>query len=731
MSNLVCNHYDSLELEDCFPYRKVKLDIHPGITAVYGLNKVNPKSKNSNGAGKSYLFGQIFETQFHESLGGKNEDRIKRGQRTLHMTNYRGQKIKIAKGGSKIDVTADGVSQARTAPLAKKAIANLIPITAEDYEAYVFINCRLGHPLVSSGDSERKKFFTKFFQIDRIDEEKKRIGKLLRDLKSVRAAYKEAQRSYDELKSSLAEKKSKDELQEEYDELEQKLERLQRKQEARQDYERYTLFLESAQSHIKRLKKKCELTEEGLEQYQEFMRNQARDLKRDLEQAHEYQDYLRAAKKYKEAVSKIPADVYEAFKDAKLEKLERQHSKATELSDEIESKARKLERLDLEEPERVKNPKVDLGALHTEISKIEHQLKHAMKFGSGVCETCGQDVKTADPKKLKAKLLDYTEQVKKAKRYKQYVEDLQQYAEQQKSAIKLKSELKTLRLELKDVIKAANAYTHFRKLPEKPAKFNGEAVDAKDVQDKLDRVQDVLESIRFLQPSIDLLAKAPKEAPDYSKEIRKLTDRLSTLRADLEVVKTYRKKLKPLKERLAEYKEKLEAEADLKIIYEGYGDKAMKKMVVEQISALLIAQINKYAYVFPEKYTFEIVWDTKLRFLCHRKYGKRVETSDVRKLSGAESTLFSLILVKALLTFVPPQKRANVLILDEPSGSMHEETRQSTIDFLKILNAVIPSIVLITPKTEELYPNARAYTVIKESGRSRLVEGHPSTVSAA
>lgn len=82
----------------------------------------------------------------------------------------------------------------------------------------------------------------------------------------------------------------------------------------------------------------------------------------------------------------------------------------------------------------------------------------------------------------------------------------------------------------------------------------------------------------------------------------------------------------------------------------------------------------------------------------------------------------------ATLTFVPPRKRINLLVFDEPSSNMHEETREAFYQFLQSMLTVIPSIIVVTPHSQEIYPDARAYTVVKEKGWSRLERGHPHSL---
>lgn len=138
--------------------------------------------------------------------------------------------------------------------------------------------------------------------------------------------------------------------------------------------------------------------------------------------------------------------------------------------------------------------------------------------------------------------------------------------------------------------------------------------------------------------------------------------------------------------------------------------------------------VNKYAaIVFNEDYRFELVWDTQIHLICKRRAGENLLVSDVRKLSGAESKLFTIILVLSLLSFVPKEKRSNVMILDEPTANFSSETTRCFQDLLKLLSQLIESIVIITPRSEDIYEGSHCFTVLRE-GTSKIVPGHPDTL---
>jgi DNA repair exonuclease SbcCD ATPase subunit len=216
-------------------------------------------------------------------------------------------------------------------------------------------------------------------------------------------------------------------------------------------------------------------------------------------------------------------------------------------------------------------------------------------------------------------------------------------------------------------------------------------------------------------------------AERLQEKINALHEQLSKLRARLEVDALVRQNAARLRKRLLEMKAELVNEEPLKLLVEGYSDKAMKRLAVQAISTRLMKEVNKYSrHVFSEDYTFSFNWDkSDLALLVHRKYGKKVITSDVRKLSGAESKLFTIVLVLALLTFVPSRKRCNLMIMDEPTANMSEENTKAFMDLLPVLNKIIPSIIVITPRSKDIYPGATSWTMVKTNGSAKLLPGHP------
>lgn len=728
------NQYLSIHLKDCWPYKEVDLEIPRGVSVFYGLNRTHAKSQNANAAGKSFLWSQVGEIQFGVPNLGERSDSVKSGYRALRVKTFRGETVRLQRTDGKFEVINEktGKSIARTKPLIKQWMAKNLPITQDEFETYVYLDSRVGHRLVMGSATERKNFMVSFFKLDEIDREKKLVLSALREIKTHKTSYNEVRREYDNLKAELSTKRKRDELKELVDTVRTKLEKLKIKQEKTEQHRRRAVFLEASEEQRKELKralKGATLTEDSFDSIYTIAKDSVSEAADLVDKAKDWEAHRARVSSYKEAIAEIDADLLPLLDDPKLKD---RHFKYLDAEEQIKSLKRKLSSRIDSKPKKVLRPVGfdDLNEIIDQRRQLQHQLEHAKKFGKGKCPTCGQEVKTTNPDELQSKIRKLKKKEDEIHAYSAYTVAIEAYRKQEAEFSEMRTALSEAERVAKKFKQYSAAYTLSRNLPDKPSKFNGERIDIAKAKEKYQAAQYRFQCLKFLKPNLDMLIDGSDEAPvDYGPKIQELNDQLNELKVELEVVTTYRKRLKAVKSRLSELKTLMEDEDALQLLYEAYGDKAMKKMAIEAISSHLMAQVNKYArLVFPESYRFEMKWNTRLDLIVHRKYGKRTISSDVRKLSGAEYKLFSIVLVMALLAFVPKSKRASVLILDEPSANMHNETRQAFVEFLDVMTRIIPSVVIITPKSEEIYKGATEFTVVKHDGWSQLVKGRPDQV---
>lgn len=684
-----------LKLKNCGTYKDCDFHFDKGITTIYGLNRARPNSKNGNGAGKSFLFSQV------QDILVKSDKSNKLGSRQLDLITSNKDKVRVKYNRNRLRLVRNGIEEDKSIKGNQKELSKIV-------NPYIplYVDAVSGHPLIVGNSTVRKHYLSSFFNLDEIDKEKKILQGKKKGLKSKLA-----------ILPSLIEEKNRitlvdiKELKLRLKSINTKLDKYRKLQDRFTEYQKHQIFLNSVKtclplvkgidnsefkSEIKITESKISRLETRLKDYRDFI---------------EFREEL---KKYNKKISSIP------------EKL-RKH-----INSELKSKAFKYEEFkykydlikikNIEKPKEIsKVEKVDLIL----IEKLEHQLEHNKKFGGGFCPTCHQKVKSVDVSKLRKELKKLRE------KYNSYLEYLE-FKKKRDDYFVLKEENNRLKSKKDSLKSLVDKYKKYHKLYSivkdlrKPVK-RGTDTDVSNVKAKLKDLKLKLNALTILEPNIDLLNKKIDKCEDYGDRINQLMTSKSRLQAKLEIAKFNNSRYSELEDRiesLAKYRKELKK---VELILLAYEDKAMKKMAIEVISEKLTEKINSYRSFFPENYRFEVSWKSNLDILVHREYKNTVVTTDVKKLSGGEYKLFVLILIMSLLNFVPSKDRFNLLILDEPSANMHEETRQIFIQILDVMLKIIPCIVIITPRSEERY-KGREYTVIKEKGKSRIVEGHPSEV---
>lgn len=730
--------FESLTLKDVPLFKNQTFSFQEGISVVYGLNKANGKSsRNANAAGKSYFFSSISDIAFGSPIVGEASDRMKAGTRRLCYT-YKGKKIKIVRtGATKIKITVDGKAlNARTAPIAKQYLAKLMPYSEEEFRTFVFQDSRVPHPLVMGTTAERKRFFTSFFKLDEIDHFRRRVSKELNELKQVRSAYNEVVSSSKLLQAELDDL-SIDELQLRLKKVSRKLDKARDYQKEQEEIRRLLEFREKSKDQISLfLKLVPDASEDQLENTLNTLRDRLSSLQREVKLSDQWRQYEQDQERYQKATRELSKRARKELAfgyEAAIKSLEDKDVEYQKRKNEIRRIQSSLDNLtEVERPKR-KAKDVDASLIDKLISEersLKHQIDHARKFKSGSCPTCGQKVRLSSLSDLKSTLEETQLQLKKL----QAEEDLKLAWKKYRT---YKSERAELEAQLDDLPEISNPgpyLSELRSLPKSPEKPEGSPKDISELNHKIDLARDRIRMLEFFRPHLDTLAQAQALTEDQINQLNEekynvndLTKRVASLTAKIEVFKNNQQKLDELTERKLKLKRKLKREEALTFLFKAYSDKAIKRLMINNISKTLSSTLNKYArLVFPEDYTFEFDFKTQFAILVHRKYGKRVSTSDVRKLSGAECKIFTLILILSMLTFIPPERRSSLLILDEPSANFSKETQEAFASLLPVLNKVIPCIVIITPKIEERYHGAKEFTVVKSlHGTSQILEGHP------
>lgn len=739
----------TIRAKDVGPLADVEITVKPGVTYVYGLNRAaGPASKNRNGTGKTVTFGIPRGLLYDDAVGGTSG---------IEFLTNNGKKIEIVSkprprgAGLKTTVSVDGVEKklAKIADM-KALIRKAFPLTQEDYDTYVHIDSRVPHPLVMGTTAQRQAFFTKFFGLDRIDAERKLYVAELNKLKSVRSAFDELRAQYQTQKTNLLDEEQVTKLESRIARLSSKVARLQEQVSQHQNTVRLVEFGSNMSEHLTTLKdcihpEQDQSFEAAFEEHYEYEKENLVDADAKLKDARAWDNYREKSAEFEAASANLSSAALKLLEKGltvkqlrvRAEKLEDQVSTSkASLMDAVRETNRHRARLEEDEVAEVEQPAEEEGDLLTLKKTYEHQIEHAEKFSKGVCESCGQTVDVKDPEVLRKRLKNVSSKLSAWRAHKAYVEDQEERASARRSGKELKSVVEDFEAKIAVGAKRLKAYREVLALPTAPEPFTGLKLETNVCEQMVEEVKEKLSMLKFMRPHLETvvefwaLTKTEVEsatgAQDLEAEMYSAQERLNQTRTKLQVHETFKDQAQAMRRRLVKMKKLLEDEEPLQHLVKGYQNKNLKKMAIEAISEHLMDRVNKYAQeVMPERFVFSFVWDTQIRMLVHRPNGK---TSDVRSLSGAESTFFTLVLVCALLAFVPDSKRVNVLILDEPAARLSDELKETFKKLVAQLNQLIPSIYVITPH-QETYDGAHYITVVKaKDGSSSIVEAHPLTI---
>lgn len=748
--------WGTLKIKDDPLFPSAEFKFEPGLHVIYGLNKTNVRSRNGNGAGKSYLMSRIPELKYGMPWTSNRQDKSQKGSieldfhigRSSFLFSRNGKNLKVSKDGS--PVVDRNVS---------KWVESKWPITEQLFKSTVYVDSRIPHPLVMGSSTERRNFLSKFFKLDRLDVERKIVKAELDSLKAYKIQKTEVERELAEVEAELKDLGNRKGLKTELQELETRLRKLQKKAQASSFQLR---ALDYTKSVVPQLELICNragavLDAPSFKAAHAELITVLEDTKENLEHAKRWAQHLELQKEYEQSLQELPKSVVKLWKAEGYEQIKqkaRDYRKLPRLDKPVAPEAPEV----VDEPKLTKKLKASLAGhqivlknntssiskalrkLDIQIDKLEHEEQHVRKFKSGKCPTCGSSVKARDAKAIAddlkglQKLHKELEALNEAyEEHTMYLADLESYEQAMTSYRKEMKAYRKSKVQAEELRPYAKAYDLLSDLPRPVKPFKGKKLELNVMEAMYSEDIETLRAFDMVKPNLKLVLEAQileKEPKDWSSAIEKAQARVATLRASLGAIRKVRERHQRLTTRLQDLDTRLKDEPALQLLMAAYADKASKKMAITIISKLLMEQVNKWASrFFPEHYTFDLQWEkTSLNILCTRKVGKAVRTSDVRALSGAESRIFTFITVMALLSFVPPKTRSSVLILDEPTTNMSAETASTFKELLEAMGRVIPCIVLMTPHEDETYINSTCYTVVKRKGTSTLVPGHPSTI---
>lgn len=679
-------------------FKKVKFEFdYKGITAILGLNRDSKtEGVNTNGSGKSSLFSTLIDVLTPEGTSISRKDKVRQGKVEFDFEQGKHKYTVVNSFGKseKLDIICDGASLGiHTLPDAKKRLSSITKKTLTDYRVLDYLDVRVPHPLQLGSSTQRKDFFTKFFSLASKDHVRRLVKTELDEIRAKELLLKELQSNLRTLKA-------------EYTAL----------PKASMTDDQYADKISKLEAQIKTLEKTsqyndwCNTYKEDLEAWRKWRKYSLADLNEKIAQ---YESDIQVQESYERKLSK-----YRAYTDA-LAAYNSSFSKWKDFDvSEVEAKLSlliakqtKVDNVVFENEQLLKKYERQKEKLEDQIEDLESRLGKMRT----TCPTCG--TKLTNKQEARA--------------------HLEKELEEARSKLSLQKKPKVSNPEgySEAIAKCKSSIDTFARLPKKPTEV---AKPVKptfeyDPEQKLERVQEVLKLAKRF-------AEDPRAERYYLKGLDKEDDRLEGLKTNLYDLVREQQNAQSTKERAAHIKEQASAlskridtlKADigekevLEILTKAYGTRSgYKELVIKSICEHLQKTVNKYAtFIFPEPFTFTFdLSSTNFSIIVSRPYKGKVVTSDVRKLSGAESSMFNMTLALSLLTFVPKALRSNILILDEIDANFSEEMERSLARFLPVLNKVIPHIILITPDSSKVYEGARYFTMVKQNGVSTLQPG--------
>lgn len=732
-----------MRLQNHVLFKDVTFDFDQvGLTVIQGVNlngsqSTDSRSANTNFVGKSALVSALPDLFLKEGVTGRAKDKFKGGDGELNVyaSSPSGKELhyeirKFFKGRSeRFSVSRNGKDITPESQAAQQAmVSKILGRDAMTFSVIDYLDNRQPHPLRTGDTAVRRNFFSNFFDLSSSDTIRKLIAAETSRMKVQAGVRDEVARQ------------------------------LQAAREALKDID-----LPKIKSLIESYTTKCKLAENDLDalrsqrayaQWLSYNRASLKALAPFLKVTSDPKELLAAIKAKSDALKALSA----AFKEkeeylADLKSYTRTLLSYTEKNAELLGKlnGRSLDdvRSDLDRLERklqvCKIKETDVLAEWAEAreatSKIEYKIQTAEDRKptktSGTCDECGQDLDKAH----------LTAQLDKAnRRIAAWTVERDEAAAVSKTLSRRASETSRrvagYQVDIQELERFLAAYSNLD-APEKPEKPKtsarlpeGYSQDA--TLSKLAAYRDLVDFLKEASSDTysEYLSKAlAKDASDYSDEAydaavaksHTLSSKLAAYQAKADAYAESIRNRNRLKARLAELDTELEDAEALHVLSKAFASNSgVKQLIIKALCRTLEAKVNSYAaHVFTEPYQFEFDLDTQFTINAtrNRPNGKPL-VSDVRKLSGAEAGFFDIILALSLRSFQPESQRLNVLILDEMSANYGPDMTAAFVELLPKLNKIVPHIIVVTPRTQDQYPEGtRYYTVVKKGSYSKLVEG--------
>lgn len=706
--------FKSLRLKGVPWFKEQEFDLSkPGITVILGKN-LNTPTASTNAAGKSYFFSFLPEVILDEIPGDNRKDRPRKGRVELDVVVDKHQYtiVKDFAHVSKSRIEKDGVDLGIKDVAERKAfISKLIGRTPIEYQTLDYIdstNIR-NHPLVKGDTAQRKGFFTEFFKLDNVDVLRKLIKDEIASVNETAAVLAELKVQRKELQADLLE--DPDGVKRRLKEVTSELKNTSEKLDSLSDAIQFSAYVSANADALEACSKRNKELESG------SIEERLREAKRTRKRLEAFEEYKADLKLWKVSVERRRQYLLD---NPELEDVDDVENRLESAQSKLESARDENARMKLESQKRESR----LESLRDKLSVLQDTLDGLDE--QATCSKCGQPVTKKHAKQERQALDSEIQEMRKS------IKSLSKSEEPPLVDLtKLNSKVETLR----ELAERVRRIPVVQEKPVKPDDIPDQDLDK--VEAEIKRLSVLLDCYQQVQGNPSFYKRYLKgEEPerDCKRLQAKLLDSYDTLttkshdyKFKLDTHSKTEAKLEALKEKMRLAKAKVADLDVLKLLEKAYtaGTGGLKSLAIQTICDKMAQKTNQYApLIFPEDYRFSFELGTQFSILVTRTYKGEQITTDVRKLSGAESSMCSLLFLIVLLTFVPKAKRSNSIILDEPNANFGQEMTEALIRFLPVLNKVIPHIIVITPHSEHDYgESARYFTVVKKGNNSKIFKG--------
>lgn len=704
-------------------FSKTTFPIKEGLSVVYGLNRTSTYERNSNGVGKSALPQVVPAVLF----GGKMT-----GFHALDIITDDGRKLSIECTDNKIDIKENGeLIKLPTGGVQKKReyIAEHLPITELEYSSTATFNLLDMCVLIRGKSTDRRQFFENFFNLDVLNDEKRKINAVYRSVSADVAKLNELQatigdKSSEAIRARLIDLKAKREV------------AVAHAETISANYEQYASAIE-ARELVSANRDVVKLYRANRDKSLTAIRRRIDDLQT-MQTLHvRYAAYVENMRAYKEELAALPPDVAESLREQGgekfMESLQLKKKGLQTLRQNLTYAKATLKSKQVEEPsDEPPQPSGDYDTIMEKVSRIRSDIKHYEKTGD-TCPTCGTHI-DVDIDDLRARYAKGKAALDKHEAHREWAAAKKLYDKVSGEIATLKETIQELEPKIKEL-----AYLDDVVLPRlKPNKVDKPELSEDEIKAELKELRAIDNAFEFAKRNeralntyaetraLDIPENYSALVVEAQETLKRIEIKMHTLKTDLNLVKEAEEKIEELTAR-AKLMPRLQA------LLKAYEDSAVKRLAITSLTDELMEGVNKLAQVYmPEDFRFEFVWQGKdLNILVHRYHrgSKKPKTTDTRQLSGAESTLFASFLITVLIGFVHPSRRFNTLFMDEPTSAMSEPLKDSFKRLVAYMNTLIPSIIITTPITADLYEGAHCFTVVKRNGVATIENGHPESIA--